>query len=289
MFIPETVSLLIFFVFGTIIGSFLNVVIYRFNTGRGIGGRSACFSCRRTLTPSDLIPVLSFLFLRGKCRGCKSAVSFQYPIVELLTGFLFAGVFYADQAFLLVSPIAFTYNVAYHLIIMSILVVILVYDLKHKIIPDAFVYAFAILSIFHLFIAFSPTGNVEFLNPSGWSMLAGGLLAFPFYLLWLISDGAWMGLGDAKLALGIGWFLGLSAGGSAIIFGFWVGAVISIALLLLSHFVASARKDNWLGLRSVLPRLTMKSEVPFAPYLIIGLLIVFFLKYTIFTAMTFAW
>ena len=135
MFIPETVSLLIFFVFGAIIGSFLNVVIYRFNTGRGIGGRSACFSCRRTLMPSDLIPVLSFIFLRGKCRGCKSAVSFQYPLVEIMTGFLFAGVFYADQALLLVSPIAFTYNVAYHLVIMSILVVILVYDLKHKIIP----------------------------------------------------------------------------------------------------------------------------------------------------------
>jgi prepilin signal peptidase PulO-like enzyme (type II secretory pathway) len=82
-----------FFVFGSIIGSFLNVLILRFNTGATFGGRSKCFSCGRELRWYDLVPILSFLFLRGRCRFCKSKISLQYPTVELITGLIFTGVF----------------------------------------------------------------------------------------------------------------------------------------------------------------------------------------------------
>ncbi len=262
----NTVSYFAVFIFGTIIGSFLNVVLYRYNTGRGIGGRSMCFSCKRTLSVVDLVPVLSYIFLGGKCRTCKSKISIQYALVELLTGLLFAGVFAVDVHLIQVSISVFLFDFIYHLIIVSLLVLITVYDLRHKIIPDAFAYAFAVLAIIHLFIGITAGGDIMILSPSGWTMLAGVILAFPFYLLWLVSDGAWMGLGDAKLALGIGWFLGLSAGASAIIFGFWIGAAVSVLILV------------------CLPRrLTMKSEIPFAPFLVIGLLTVFFLGYNIFS------
>lgn len=274
-----------FFIFGTIIGSFLNVVIYRYNTGKGISGRSQCFSCRNTLTWIDLVPVFSYLFLRGRCRHCGSRVSIQYPAVELLTGLLFAGAYLIDSS--LISNLRlFAYEISYHLIVMSLLVVIIVYDMKHKIIPDVFAYVFALIAILHLFVGIGPEGSFIINHLSIWDMLAGLILAFPFYLLWLVSGGRWMGLGDAKLALGIGWFLGLSAGGTAIIFSFWIGAAISLSLLLAIKILKSLRNEVPAKLRSKLPRLTIKSEIPFAPFLIIGLLTVFFFGYNMFSNLT---
>ena len=85
---------ILFFIFGTIVGSFLNVLILRYNTGISAArGRSFCFSCGKNLNWLELVPVLSFLFQKGKCRGCKSKISWQYPLVECLTGLLFVGVF----------------------------------------------------------------------------------------------------------------------------------------------------------------------------------------------------
>src|SRR3989344_4234135 len=88
-----------FFVFGAIIGSFLNVIILRYNTGLsqknsiGFSGRSHCFSCGKNIKWYDLVPVLSFLFLKGRCRHCKSKISIQYPLVEFITGILFLATF----------------------------------------------------------------------------------------------------------------------------------------------------------------------------------------------------
>lgn len=275
-----------FFVLGTIIGSFLNVVIYRYNTGRGIDGRSKCFSCKRTLTWIDLVPVFSYVFLKGKCRRCHSKISMQYPAVELFTGILFTGIFLINSPLINISLLQFSFEMLYQLTVMSLLVVIVVYDIKHKIIPDVFAYGFAFLAVLHLFVGIDMYGRVIALHPDPWNMLAGALLAFPFYILWLVSGGRWMGLGDAKLALGIGWFLGLSAGVTAIMFSFWIGAGVSILLLLLSHTSKNLRKELPVNFRIKLPRLTIKSEVPFAPFLIISLLIVFFFGYNIFSNLT---
>ncbi|MES3005797.1 MAG: prepilin peptidase [Patescibacteria group bacterium] len=275
------------FILGTIIGSFLNVVLYRYNTGKGIGGRSQCFSCRRTLTWIDLVPVFSYLFLGGKCRSCRSKISMQYPAVELLTGILFVASYLIDAHLFLLAPTMFLYELIYHLIVMSFLVLIIVYDIKHKIIPDAFAYSFALVAVLHLFVGIDSGGGIILLQPQAWDMLAGAILAFPFYILWLVSGGRWMGLGDAKLALGIGWFLGLTAGITAIVVSFWIGAAISILLLLAIKMVKGLRKEVSASFRSKLPYLTIKSEVPFAPFLIIGLLSVFFFRYTIFSTTLF--
>lgn len=248
------------FLFGLAFGSFLNVVIYRYNTGVGINGRSACMTCARNLEWYELIPVVSFLAQGAKCRKCFAKLSWQYPFVELLTAFLFLGTYFhfIDMPFTLQTLIA----MAIVLVGWCLLVVILVYDIKHKIIPDGIVYTFAALGLLRV-ILFVPThpSTIFYLT-----LLAGPLLFLPFFILWFVSQGRWIGLGDGKLALGFGWMLGLDYGLSAIVLAFWIGAVVSI-FLIAQERLNSKRKQ-----------LTMKSEIPFAPYLILGYAIVYFLS-----------
>ncbi len=263
------------FVLGTIIGSFLNVVILRYNTGESImSGKSTCFSCAKSLSWYELFPVLSFIALRGKCGNCKSKISWQYPLVEFFTGLLFLAVYLKLNGFYFFNQIGFSFtfypsaiSYFYYFAVFSLLIVITVYDLKHKIIPDLLVFSFVLLSLIWL------VANIRFANlfqsAHFLDLLAGPILASPFFLMWLLSKGRWMGLGDAKLALGIGWFLGLVSGISAVILGFWIGAVASLLLLF-------AQRLNLIG-----KNLTIKSEIPFAPFLILGLLIVFFFGFDI--------
>ncbi len=257
--------LLIFFVFlfGIIIGSFLNVVIYRFNTGMGVDGRSMCFSCSKTLQWYELIPVVSFLVLRGKCSSCKSKISWQYPLVESFTGGMFVAVFLKYQHLLEKDLSSFVYLFLFTISIFIIYTIIFVYDLKHKIIPDSLSGIAALVTFIGLFI--STTGGLHIALPTFSHLLAGPALATPFALLWLISRGRWMGLGDAKLAISMGWFLGLMQGITSVMFAFWIGAIVGVLMVGVQR-VLSAKGSH----------LTMKSEIPFAPFLIIGLALVFF-------------
>ncbi|HEY4510787.1 MAG TPA: prepilin peptidase, partial [Candidatus Paceibacterota bacterium] len=118
------------FIFGTIIGSFLNAALFRFNTGRTLSGRSSCVSCGETLSPRDLVPLLSFLFLRGRCRSCKSRISPQYPLVEFAAGIL------ATQCYRLFPDDALFFTLSF--LSWMVLLFIMVYDMRHKIIPDFF-------------------------------------------------------------------------------------------------------------------------------------------------------
>lgn len=259
------------FIFGAIVGSFLNVVIFRYHSGATFLGRSMCFSCGKTLLWRDLVPVWGFMMLRGKCRFCRSKISWQYAVVEIITGTLFVLLFWkvSDMSVFMgslpPSNILFKYaiNLFSLFVLGSLLVVIGGYDIKHKIIPDVFAYSFAAIAFFHL-IFFPETLPI---SPIFLDFFAGPILAFPFAFLWYISGGAWMGLGDAKLALGIGWFLGLKAGIMAIVFAFWIGAIFGIAILAVEKFRQSSPFRR---------RITMKSEIPFAPFLIAGLFMVFF-------------
>jgi len=255
---------ILFFVLGLIIGSFLNVVIYRCNTGKTIGGRSACMSCLTTLKWYELVPLFSFVVLFGRCRTCKIKISIQYPLVELVTGIIFATVFYVFRDLLFTDPAAFILSFKYYALIFSLLLALAVYDLKHKIIPDTFSFAFGALAFVGLFFFVRGGGFAPHL-PSILDLLAGPLIALPFYLLWLVSGGAWMGFGDVKLAVGIGWFLGIARGLSAVTIGFWAGAIIGIVLVLLSK------------------KYKMKSQIPFAPYLVLGTFIAFVFDLHLFT------
>lgn len=262
-------SLLIFvfiFLLGTIIGSFLNVVIFRFNTGRTVTkGRSICMNCNRNLRWYELIPVLSFLFQLGKCRRCASKISHQYPIVELITGVVFVLISYKFLPILFISYGAYLLLTTLFVFLFSLLIVISVYDLHHKIIPNKLVYLFIAVSFFSLFVN-SSFGTHLFIFPNYSALIAGPLLALPFVALWFFSKGRLMGLGDGKLILGIGWMLGLLQGVFAIIVSFWIGTAISVFLLILYK-----------------NKINMKTEIPFAPFLIISTLITFIFNLNIFS------
>ncbi len=254
---------IIFFVLGLIIGSFLNVVVLRLNTSRSLGGRSACMSCLHTLSWYELVPLFSYLGLRGRCKICRTKISLQYPLVEFMTGLVFALLFYKFNT-LFFSPnsiLLFVKYYAYYAGMFSLLIVISVYDLKHKIIPDTLVFIFGLLAFLGMFIFFYP--NI-------WNFLSGIFIALPFVLLWLVSGGRWMGLGDGKLALGLGWFLGISRAISAVTLGFWGGAIIGIGLIAWSKL---AKNDKHYG---------MKTEIPFAVYLALGAFVAFIFNLNLF-------
>jgi len=261
-----TLIFVFIFLFGTIIGSFLNVVIYRFNTGRTITrGRSICMTCGRSLRWYELIPVFSYLIQGGKCRRCSSKISKQYPLVEIGTGLIFVIISFKFLPVLFFSFLSYVFLVTLFVIIFSLLMVISVYDLRHKIIPEKLVYTFIAISFFSIFI------NPSMFGPAlGWpslsSLISGPILALPFVLLWYFSKGYLMGLGDGKLILGIGWLLGLSSGLFSVILSFWIGSVVSIIIMIFSK-----------------KKIGMKTEIPFAPFLIISTLITFFFSFDIFS------
>ena len=135
------------FLLGTIIGSFLNVVIYRFNTGKTIvKGRSICMTCNRELRWYELIPLFSFLIQKGKCRRCAIKISHQYPLVEFLTGIIFVLIAHRFLSILYVSLGLYLFFLIFFVFIFSLLIVISVYDLRHKIIPDKLSYLFIFFS-----------------------------------------------------------------------------------------------------------------------------------------------
>lgn len=245
---------------GLIVGSFLNVVVLRLHTGRSTSGRSGCMSCGTQLAWTDLIPVVSFLILRGRCRECKSAISHQYWLVELATAVLFVLVW--QQGFgIVATALAFT--------LISLLVAITAYDIRHTIIPNKLVYPFVGLA----FVANTPmlgTFTLAELPLYVLLVIASGVVtALPLFLLWLVSRGAWMGLGDAKLALGFGFILGAYGGLMAVMLGFIAGAVIGLTLLGFGKVIKQV------PLSPTGATLTIKSEIPFAPFLILGFLLVF--------------
>jgi leader peptidase (prepilin peptidase)/N-methyltransferase len=247
----DIVLLFFVFIFGTIIGSFLNVVVLRFNTGKTIGGRSMCMTCGRQLSYKELIPILSFVFQKGKCRKCKSPISWQYPIVEFITGVFFLLIF------IYFPPLttSFAFVTILQFFVASLLIVISVYDIKHKIIPNILVYLFIFASIVGLFIG----GETWFHIPSISLIIAGPLLALPFALIGFLSKQTWMGLGDAKLVIGIGWLLGISGGVNAIVLSFWIAAIVSVSWL---YFKYGKFKSG--------------VEIPFGPFLILGMYLVLF-------------
>lgn len=251
------------FLLGVSIGSFVNVVVLRIEKGETITGRSHCPHCMRTLRAYELVPLFSYIFLRGRCRTCKKPLSLQYLLVEIATGVLFASV-----PFITTNVI----DAGILLAAIAALVAIVVYDLRHKIIPDVLVYSFNVLALLSVYI---DEGSLV-MHPDPLLLLSGALAAFPFAALWVISKGAWIGFADAKLALGIGWFLGIVGALSSFMLAFWIGAVVSVVLLLIKRYGFPFTQNS----------LTIHSEVPFAPFLAIGFLLVLFFSINAFTLPT---
>lgn len=237
------------FVFGLIIGSFLNVVILRFDDWQSIlHTRSKCPNCKEQLRWYDLIPVISYATLRGRCRYCQKPISWQYPVVELVTAFLF----------LFGYQLIFVYNIfplwreifaaVAFVVAVTSLIVIFFHDLYEMMIPESF--AYILLASGFLFGYLTSYSLAD--------TLLGGLVGLiPIGLLVFLGKGKWMGEGDIKVAAGLGLLVGYPVALAFIVLAFLLGGLYGVYLI--------ATKQA-----------TLKSAVPFAPFLIIaGLLVLF--------------
>ena len=238
---------LLIFILGLSVGSFLNVVICRLETEESIvAKRSHCPQCGAVLSWRDLIPVLSFVFLLGKCRSCGKKISWQYPVIEIATACLFLLIFnFQFSIFNEFSILNFqTLNLFYYLIIICFLIIIFVYDSRHYIIPDKVVFpAIIIAGIFNFqFSIFNEFSIFKFSILS--AILAGGF----FLSLVLFSKGKWMGMGDVKLAFLMGLILGWPNILAALFLAFLSGAVVGVALIIFG-------------------KKGLKSQIPFGPFL----------------------
>lgn len=244
MFMEPWFYILFAVLVGTSLGSFLNVVVMRLGHAPPTG-RSHCPYCKKVLRWHELIPVLSYFFQHGRCTKCHHALSIQYPLVEIVMA--------CALGWLAMHVMSFTEPVLiflYGTMLIFLSLAIMLYDWHHKIVPDVFVYPLVALTFTALFFSALPLDL--------YMLLAGPIVAAPLVALWWFSGGRWIGLGDAKIALAIGWFLGISAGFTALSFGFWGGAFASITFMGISYMLRHTTS------------LTMKSEIPFAPFLLIG-------------------
>jgi leader peptidase (prepilin peptidase)/N-methyltransferase len=260
----------ILIVVGLCFGSFVNALVWRLHEqaaqktkkGKKPGkkqleqlsiatGRSMCPKCRHELAASDLIPVLSWLALRGKCRYCHKPVSAQYPLVELAT----AGLFVASYIW---WPVAFSgAQTAIFILWLALLtgfMALIVYDVRWMLLPDRIMYPLAVIAALMAVIAAAAAHRpaIAALNTALAVIIGGGI----FYVLFQVSKGKWIGGGDVKL----GWLLGLTVATPArsllfIFLGSLLGSLTSVPLLATG-------------------RMKRTSVIPFGPFLIIAAIIV---------------
>lgn len=199
-------------------GSFLNVLIFRLDKKGGIlTGRSECQKCLKQLAWYDLLPVLSFVLLRGKCRSCKNRISLVYPLVELISAFCFLS-FYAIQ-----KPF-FEIESFYYFLIIASFIALIFFDYLYFLIPDKIVLPLIVITVLFDYFFRRP----EF----GSSLLSALVLGGIFAIIHIASKGKWVGLGDAKLMFLIGLALGYPLGFLSIIISVWVAALFGIGLMI---------------------------------------------------------
>lgn len=226
------------FLIGLVFGSFFNVCIYRLESEESIvKGRSHCQSCKHELNALDLIPVLSWVFLRGRCRYCHQPIAIRYPLVELLTGFLFVltGTFFG-----------FTFDTLIYLVVISALIMIAFIDLDTMLIRDRFIVILTLCGL--TLLAF---------YPETWrsALLGTGIVSLPLLLLAVLTHG--IGLGDVKLMAAAGFVLGWQRILLSMILGAVFASIVAIYQMLVHH------KSG-------------KDQMPLGPYLSLGIAVSLF-------------
>jgi len=263
----DLTKIVIFGFLGLVFGSFINALVWRLSQVLDKNGdpkklsakkkkelsvvtaRSMCPNCKHTLSSLDLVPVFSWLFLKGKCRYCKKPISAQYPLVELLTAGLFALSAYAwnfDQTWMVATFITW-------LICLVGLVALAVYDAKTMLLPDKIIFKLYLVAIAGLIIEFllgRPPADI--LQIAGSVFVSGGI----FYILYQVSQGKWLGGGDVKLGLLIGLLLPNALQGALMLF------LASILGTITSIFL------------SVNKKIERSSKIAFGPFLIASTIIV---------------
>lgn len=234
------------FLLGLIFGSFATVAAHRIPRRESIvAGRSRCPSCGRTITAWENVPVLSYVILRGRCRGCGARISPRYPLIEIATGVLFAVAVWRFDV---------TVNAAVYAAFFWVLVVLTVIDLDHKLLPNRVVYPTGIAGAVALSAAALTEGEPDRLTAAVIGALAFG--GFFFVVAMIVPAG--MGGGDVKLAFVLGMFLGYAGGIGVVLVGmflaFLIGGVSGLVVMLVTG-----------GGR--------KMQVPFGPFLALGTMV----------------
>ena len=236
------IEIVLIFVLGLIVGSFSNVCIYRIPRNESIVyPASHCPKCRTTIRPIDNIPLLSYILLKGRCRNCKSKISIQYPVVEFLTGFIYL-IIYLIYGLSIQTLI--------YIILSSALIIIAFIDLNEQIVPDIIsLPGIAIGFIISFFVPY-----ISFVNSALGILAGGGIILIIGLAGSVIFKKEAMGGGDVKLAAMIGAFLGWRYIIISLFFGFFLGALAGIFLVLSK---IKSREDM----------------VPFGPFIVLGSLI----------------
>jgi leader peptidase (prepilin peptidase) / N-methyltransferase len=236
----EILYTILFFIYGLIFGSFFNVVGLRVPKNESIvTPPSHCTVCDRRLTFKDLVPVFSFVFLKGKCRGCGTKINWIYPVMELTTGVLFAFAFW---------KIGLSFELIVTILFISMLVIITVSDFAYMLIPDKVLLFFGILLI--IARAFSP------LDP-WWDSIIGAVGGFGILLLIAILSKGGMGGGDIKLFAVLGLVLGIIPTLLTLFLAAFIGAIVGVIHLRRS-------------------KQGRKTPVPFGPSIALAAIIVYF-------------
>ena len=242
----KLITELFIFILGTAIGSFLNVLIDRLPNEESINGRSHCDYCKKKIAWYDLFPIISFFVLKGKSRCCRKKLSWQYPVVEFVTGLVFVIVF-KDGSYLGTSLIRSVLISG----IMACCIIIFVSDFKYHLISDYILLALFVFSVIYNLL------SIISISLFFYFFISSLIVALPIFLIYFLSKERAMGLGDVYLSAIIGFLLGWKAGFFALYIAFVTGAIFGLIAIIFKN-----KK--------------LKSKIAFGPFLVIGMVVMLF-------------
>lgn len=242
---------IIVFVVGLMIGSFLNVCIYRIPKGESISyPPSHCVNCGSRIKWYDLIPLISYVTLKGKCRNCNKKISIRYPIFELLNGILFLTLF---------AKYGMSIDFIKYAFLISLLTVIGIIDFKTSDVYTNTIYTGIIFSVIFIIlgVCINQYRLKDFLNFLLGAVIGGGVISLIIIITKILLKKEGMGWGDAEICLVVGMFLGVKLTLAMFFIAFVLGGIIGIILLLMKK---NKRTD----------------AIPFGPYIVIASIIVIY-------------
>lgn len=256
--------ILILFSLGFIFGSFIGATTWRLkkyekNPSLIYKGRSICENCKHELSALDLVPLFSFLFLRGKCRYCHHKIGWFAPFIEIFTAFIFVLNYilwtYGFNGIILI------YFIIWLLIIVNFMI-LSIYDFRWKTLPSSIIYITWSYSIIGILVYLISTHNYAIMLSRFWGILIGGGI---FWIIYQISNGEWIGGGDVRLGFLLGFIVG--------------GPINSIFMLMIASFSALIFAIP----QMFISKIKIKSQIPFGPFLIFGCVMIFLIGSSITT------
>lgn len=221
------------FALGSVFGSFLNVVIYRTAMSKSwLFGRSKCDSCGRQVRWYDNIPIVSYLWLRGKCRDCLSPIGITHFVIEILAGSLFVWWYWFGFLFFQLTQNPFQYvQPLFWLMVGLILLAIFISDYQYYIIPDLFSASLLVITLMYR-IALVISGQMQFID-FAWALVAATAAMLFFFFLWFFTKGKGMGFGDVKLVFSLVLLVGASLTPVLLFVSFLSGAFVGVSLIVM--------------------------------------------------------